>query len=65
MIFSPRTGDRVQVWYGPRWRGFMPHHGAVGTVEAAGRGPGPRNALVRLDAGGRTCVPRGNLRRKP
>jgi hypothetical protein len=42
MISNPRIGQRVQAWYGPRPRDFMPHHGRVGVVLVAGcgrRGP--------------------------
>lgn len=36
-------------------------HLARGTVEVAGTGPGPVNALVRLEDGRRVVVPRGQL----
>ena len=72
MLSSPKTGDRVQVWYAtkPRRRGavvpaeVMPHHGKCGLVEIAGRGR-PRNHMVLLDDGDRVIVPAGNLRPEP
>ena len=61
MIRSPYLGQPVQLWYRKSAVATMPHHGRVGVVVCVGRGPGPRNAAVRLDC----CVvvvPRGNLR---
>lgn len=40
----------------PRWRG------REGVVVCRGRGPGPRNVLVRTVDGELVVVPRGNVR---
>ncbi len=61
MIWSPKPGQRVQLWYRQSAAGAMPHHGQSGNVMCVGSGRGPRNAAVRLD-GEVVVVPRGNLR---
>lgn len=61
MIRSPYPGQRVQIWYRKSAASTMPHQGHVGVVMCVGRGPGPRNAAVRLDDVV-VVVPRGNLR---
>lgn len=61
MIWRPRVGQRVRLHYRRGAAPLMPCHGLAGRVVCAGRGPGPRNALVRLDNGSRAVVPRGNL----
>ncbi len=62
MIWHPEPGQRVRLHYGKRYAGTMPCHGLEGVVVAAGRGPGPRNASVRIDdVPWRVIVPRGNL----
>jgi hypothetical protein len=59
LISHPRLGQRVQVWYAARHLP-LPHHGAVGVVEIAGKGR-PRNHGVRI-GGVLVVVPAGNLR---
>lgn len=61
MIWHPKPGQRVRIHYKRSMARFMPHHGATGTVQFCGGGPGPINAVVRLDDGHLACVPRGNL----
>ncbi|MHA1559075.1 MAG: hypothetical protein ACTSWI_00150 [Alphaproteobacteria bacterium] len=61
MIWHPRPGQRVRLWYAKRYAAAMPHHGRLGIMVVAGRGLGPINALVRLDDGPEVVVPRGNL----
>lgn len=58
------TRRRVVLHYGPRWRAAVQPglHGAVCEVACWGRGPGPRNVLVRLDDSRMVVVPRGNVR---
>lgn len=64
MIYQPKPGQQVQVWYEKKAAALMPLHGQLGRVVAASRGPGPRNA--KIDAGGaQYIVPRGNLRWPP
>ena len=60
MIWHPRAGQAVQLRYAPARRALTPH-GARGIVTVAAIGPGPINALVRLDDGRAFVVPRGNL----
>lgn len=61
MIYTPRIGQRVCCWYAAK---SMPLQGKTGTVLAFNpRAKGPKNVLVRIDAGADTIVPRGNLRR--
>jgi hypothetical protein len=60
MLLNPRLGQQVQVWYRAELR-WMPYHGRIGTVVAAGRGK-PRNHLLEID-GQRVVVPCGNVRR--
>ncbi len=70
MISNPRPGQRVRLHYAtkparkgcPTKADYMPHHGALGRVEIAGRGR-PRNHGVRLDSGRFVVVPAGNLQR--
>jgi len=66
MICRPNPGQQVRLVYRRSLRqgGLAlpaPPHGATGRVLAAGAGPGPINALVELETGGRVVVPRGNL----
>lgn len=61
MLSSPKPGQRVQVWYGPKAKWAMPHHGKVGRVTTVGTGR-PRNHGVTLDDGACIVVPAGNLR---
>ena len=62
MIANPRKGDIVQIWYRTGVRDGMPWHGAIASVEIAGRDK-PRNHGVRpLDSEDIICVPCGNLR---
>jgi len=61
MIWRPRKGQAVVVWYNRRAAPFLPHHGEAGIVERVARGPGPRNVEVRFADGVRMIVPRGNL----
>ena len=64
MIWRPKPGMRVELRYGRRWREcprLARLHGERGAVVTAASGPGPVNALVSLDRGGRVIVPRGNL----
>jgi len=68
MIFHPKPGQRVRLHYRrdlpePWARAMYPHQGKCGQVLVAGRGPGPRNALVLLEDGTAVTVPRGNLQR--
>lgn len=61
MIWQPKPGDRVILKYRKEMRQVCPHY-QVGTVEIAGRGPGPICALVKLDSDDKKIVvPRGNL----
>lgn len=63
MLTNPRPGDRVQLWYGERWRRACGHlHGRKGVVEIASRGK-PRNHGVRV-GGELVVVPAGNLRKR-
>lgn len=62
MICNPRTGQRVQLWYAEKWRGWARLHGAIGTVVIASHGR-PRNHCVEV-AGQRVVVPCGNLRKE-
>jgi hypothetical protein len=41
-----------------------PLYGRVGTKLAQGRGPGPRNTLVRMDDGTEVIAPWGNWRKE-
>ena len=64
MIWHPKPGDRVEIRYNKRLRKqrrCRDIHGQVGTVDYAGRGPGPINARVKLDDGKVVVVARGNL----
>lgn len=61
MIVHPRPGSTVQVWYRKDRAGSMPHHGQLGTVRIAAKGPGPRNHGIELD-GRMVIVPCGNIR---
>lgn len=61
MIWHPRPGQRVRLHYRRAAAPLMPRHGLAGRVLCAGPGPGPKNALVRLDDGTRIIIPRGNL----
>ncbi len=60
MIWHPHPGQRVELHYRQSLRSLCPHL-SHGTVEIAGRGRGPLNALVLLDDGRRFVVPRGNM----
>lgn len=62
MVSNPKPGDRVQLWYAAARRPIAPHHGHLATVVTAAKGRGPRNHLVRTDAGELVIVPAGNLR---
>jgi hypothetical protein len=46
MIWRPKPGTRVRLRYRPDMRPLTGLHLATGTVEVAGRGPGPINAAV-------------------
>lgn len=63
MIRRPRPGQPVTLRYAAikatKQRPAL--HLATGDVVAAARGPGPMNALVRLDDGRLVVVPRGNF----
>jgi len=64
MIWQPQVDQIVRINYKDK---SMPYQGRYCTVVAAGRGPGPRNVLVRSSAPQRRgydyfVVPRGNLR---
>ena len=61
MIANPKPGRRVILAYRPSLRGPTGLHGAVGRVAVAGRGPGPRNHLIRLADGRLVVVPCGHL----
>lgn len=62
MIRRPHPGQLVTLRYSPPRRRLAPGlHLATGEVVAAARGPGPRNALVRLDGGRLVVVGGGNL----
>lgn len=61
MLFKRSPGTRCEVRY--RKGSRLPLQHRAGEVVAAGRGPGPRNVLVRLDDGTRVVVPVGNLTR--
>lgn len=70
MIWHPQPGQRVRLVYAAKRSVWPTLNGRCGTIERAGKGPGPVNALVRLDeadriwagAENRLVVPRGNLR---
>ena len=64
MIRSPSHGQVVQVWYRAALRPGRPLHALTGVVEAAARGPGPRNHAVRV-AGVLHSIPAGQLRTPP
>lgn len=59
MLVYPKVGEFVQVCYADA---NMPLHGLCGFVEIVGRGPGPRNHLVRI-GDRKYAIPCGNLRR--
>lgn len=67
MIFHPIPGDIVRVHYNKKISQTMPCQGLVGVVVAAGRGPGPANALLKVDLWPKSdycfyeVIPRGNL----
>ncbi len=61
MIWRPKPGQRVRLRYAKRYARIMPCHDRTGAVLAAASGPGPVNALVKLDGGEAVVVPRGNL----
>ena len=62
MIWHPKVGQRVTVWYAKKGPGYMGGHGKNGAVLAVGSGAyGPINALVRLDDGREFVVTQGNL----
>jgi hypothetical protein len=70
MIWRPKCGQWVQMRYRPSMRPITGLHRLFGVVLCAGTGPGPINALVkvqvRLDENLRpvtkkVVVPRGNL----
>jgi hypothetical protein len=61
MIWRPTPGQRVELHYKKSMRDWVGLHLACGTVEHVNNGPGPINAVVRLDDGRRVAVPRGNL----
>lgn len=60
MIWRPRPDMRVVLKYRKETR-INGLHLAPGIVEIVAKGPGPANALVKLDSGRRVVVPRGNL----
>jgi hypothetical protein len=63
MSRHPRIGQSVEPWHKKSAAHRFPHHGRLGTVVVAGKGPGPVNALVRMEETGTlVVVPRGNLR---
>ena len=63
MIWHPKIGQRVQVWYNKKAAPHMPYHAEHGLVTEVSRGPGPHNIKVELARDGRSViVPRGNLR---
>jgi hypothetical protein len=41
-----------------------PFYGRIGVKVAQGRGPGPRNTLVRMDDGTEVIAPWGNWRKE-
>jgi hypothetical protein len=61
VLSSPKKGDRVQAWYGPKFRDYSPIHGATGIVEVVCKGR-PRNHGVRIK-GKFYVIPAGNLRK--
>lgn len=64
MGWHHRPGDRVRLVYRKtRDPATFPYRGNEGTVRIrAGRGRGPKNFLVELDAGPVVVVPGGNQR---
>lgn len=60
MVRQPKPGLLVRVRYAKARCHLFPQHGRDGVVIASGRGPGPRNVLVRVD-GWLVVVPAGNL----
>lgn len=60
MIFAPKVGQDVRIWYGASHRDWMPYHGLPAVVVATARGRGPRNVVVKVESK-LVCVPRGNL----
>jgi len=65
MIRHPRVGQVVQIHYAKHYAMHMPHHGRIGVVRIAARGPGPRDHLVEFDDGSIAAIPAGNLRVPP
>lgn len=61
MIWRPKFGQIVQLWYVRRVRKSVGHHAEVGMVRAFGNGKGPKNCLVDLGYM-QIIVPCGNLR---
>jgi len=60
MLFNPRLGQHVQVWYQAAVADFMPLHGKYGRITIVSQGK-PRNHGVRID-GTVYAVPCGNLK---
>lgn len=66
MIYHPKLGQSVEVWYGAKKRRHasaqrIRWHAHSGIVVIVPRGPGPRNVGVRF-GDEIVVVPRGNLR---
>jgi hypothetical protein len=67
MIWNPKTDQRVRLHYRKESAHFFPHHGKSGIIIHASKGggaTGPINAMVLLEDGTLTIVPRGNLIRE-
>jgi len=62
MICHPRAGQIVQVHCAKHYAARMPHHGKIGVVRIAARGPGPRNHGIEFEDGTFAAIPAGNLR---
>ncbi len=61
MLNCPRPGQRVMLRYRRPLRDAGMPHGVRGVVLIVGRGPGPRNHLIRLDDGRHMAVPAGHV----
>lgn len=61
MIFGPKTGECVQLWYAKAFAHLWPFHGRFGVVRIVGSGK-PRNHGIEID-GKIVVVPCGNIKR--
>ena len=60
MLFGPKVGKLVQLWYAKQYAHLWPLHGRIGPLCIVGTGK-PRNHGVEID-GRIVVVPTGNLR---